>query len=325
LARILFQGRQLEADGRSLLDCLVAAGHEMSSGCRAGVCQSCLVRVLAGRVPEAAQQGLAPAQVARGLVLACQCRPQEDLEVATADEAVAWFDTQVLAVEPLNADTCELRLERPAGYEYHAGQFLQLVRDVNTARCYSLASVPALDRDLRLHVRRVPGGRMSGWIHADLQPGAPLRISAARGSGYYVPDSPDQDLLLLGTGCGLAPLLGVVRDALHQGHRGHIALYHGSRDAAGLYLVALLRDLARHHPNLDYRPCVSDEPPAAGLGAGTPLALALQEHPRLAGWRVFLCGNPQMVEAARLETFLAGAASSAIHADPFLATAATPA
>jgi len=41
---------------------------------------------------------------------------------------------------------------------------------------------------------------------------------------------------------------------------------------------------------------------------------------------VYLCGSPLMAEAARMQTFLAGAGSSEIFADPFLpsGTGASP-
>jgi hypothetical protein len=71
-------------------------------------------------------------------------------------------------------------------------------------------------------------------------------------------------------------------------------------------------------PNFRYRPCISDGPSADGYWAATPLQGALDESPDLTGWRVYLCGNPQMVEAARMQTFLAGVGSAKIFADPFL-------
>ena len=190
--------------------------------------------------------------------------------------------------------------------------------DGRTSRNYSLASVPSLDDDLMMHVRRVPGGQVSGWIFDQVQAGDTVTISEAFGDCFYVPGRSEQNLLLLGTGCGLAPLYGIARDALNSGHRGRIHLYHGSRDACGLYLVKELDAYAAAHPNFRYRPCISEGPSAEGYWAGTPLQAALDETPDLGGWRVYLCGNPQMVEAARMQTFLAGAGSSEIFADPFL-------
>jgi len=318
MPRVVFQGSSYQAGGQSVLDCLTARGHAVPSACRAGVCQSCLMRVVRGEVPERAQNGLTPTMVARNLFLACQCFPTQDLEVALADDAIERIEASVSEIERLNDEICIVHI-RPSGpFEYRAGQFVRLFMDARTSRNYSLASVPALDDALIMHVRRVPGGRVSGWIFEHLEIGDTVTISEAFGDCFYLPGRPKQDILLLGTGCGLAPLYGIVRDALTHGHLGRIHLYHGSRDACGLYLNEPLSRLAAVHPNLRYRPCLSEGPSADGYCAGTPLEVALEDNPDLSGWRVYLCGNPQMVEAARMQTFLAGAGSSEILADPFL-------
>src|ERR1017187_8415436 len=277
MPRVVFQGSSYEVDGQSVLDCLTARGHAVPNSCRVGVCQSCLMRAVRGTVPEKAQAGLIPTMMARDLFLACQCFPTEDLEVALADDVIERIEAKVSAIERLNDEMRAVRLRPSSPFKYRPGQFLRLFKDARTSRNYSLASVPSLDDDLMLHVRRFPGG-------------------------------PDQDILLLGTGCGLAPLYGIARDALNSGHRGRIHLYHGSRDASGLYLMEQLRQIAATHPNFRYRPCVSGGPSADGHWSGTPLDLALKDNPDLTGWRVYLCGNPQMVNAARMESFLAGAA-----------------
>ena len=36
------------------------------------------------------------------------------------------------------------------------------------------------------------------------------------------------------------------------------------------------------------------------------------------GWRVFLCGNPQLVTSLRKKSFLAGASMKEIHSDAFV-------
>ncbi len=325
MPRVVFQGSSYETDGQSVLDCLTTRGHSVPSSCRAGVCQSCLMRAVRGTVPEKAQAGLTPTMKARGLFLACQCTPAEDLEVALADDVIERIEAKVTAIERLNDEIRAVRL-RPAGrFDYRAGQFLRLFMNPRTARNYSLASVPSLDDDLMLHVRRFSGGLVSGWIFERLEPGDIVTISEAFGDCFYAPGAPQQDILLLGTGCGLAPLYGIARDALNSGHRGRIHLYHGSRDARGLYLMDQLRHMATTRPNFQYQPCISANPSLDGHWTGTPLEQALKDTPDLTGWRVYLCGNPQMVNAARIETFLAGAASSQIFADPFLPNGNTPA
>jgi len=323
MPRVAFQGSSYETDAQSVLDCLTARGHSVPNSCRVGVCQSCLMRAVRGAIPGNAQTGMTPTMIARGLFLACQCFPTEDIEVALADEVIRRVEARVSAIERLSDDVRAVRLRPSTPIEYRSGQFLRLFKDARTSRNYSLASVPSLDEELMIHVRRFPGGLVSGWIFEHLEPGALVTISEAFGDCFYVPGNPDQNILLLGTGCGLAPLYGITRDALHFGHRGRVCLYHGSRETSGLYLSEGLREIAATHPNFQYRPCVSEGPSIDGISSGTPLDLALKEIPDLTGWRVYLCGNPQMVDAARVETFLAGAASSEIFADPFLPTGAS--
>ena len=324
MPRITFEGAVYESTGGSVLDCLGRQGVQIPSACRAGVCQSCLMQARDGPVPARAQEGLTATMVARKLFLACQCVPEHDIEIARAVGALVTLAAQVLSVARLAPDVVALRLAPAGPYAYRAGQFLRLYRDPQTARNYSLASVPGADPILELHIRRIAGGAVSGWVFEHLAPGDPVIISEASGNCFYVPGKPEQNLLLLATGTGVAPLAAIARDALRCGHQGQIRLYHGSPTAAGAYLEPALQSLAARHPQFSYRHCVSEGEPAPGQFAGTPPQVALRDQPDLAGWRVYLCGNPGMVDAARIDVFLAGAASGQIHADPFVASAGDP-
>jgi ferredoxin-NADP reductase len=208
-------------------------------------------------------------------------------------------------------------LESHAPIDYRPGQFINLFRDRTLARSYSIASVPHRDEHIHLHVRRLAGGRMSGWIHGELRPGQTVEIQGPAGDCFYVPGHPEQPLLLIGTGSGLAPLYGIVRDALSRGHGGPVRLFHGSRDLKGIYLVDELRALAGEHPNFGYVPCLSGPEVPAGFAAGRAHEVALREVPDLRGWRLFLCGHPDMVKQAKKRAFLAGASMKDIHADAF--------
>ncbi len=322
MARVLFEGQSYEADGQSVLDCLTARGHAVPHSCRSGICQSCLMRAVKGKVPATAQAGLKPSLVERNFFLACQCIPAHDLEVQLGDEALERFQMRMSSMQRLNDDVLAIGIEAPASFDYHPGQYVRVFKDPVTARNYSLASVPGLDEGLVLHVRRVRGGEVSGWIFESLEPGDPLMLSEARGDCYYLPGRPEQDILLIGTGCGLAPLYAIARDALKHDHRGRIHLYHGARRASGLYLTHALSQLAARHRAFRYRPCISEGSSPEGHELGAAADVALKECPDLSGWRVYLCGNSQMVEAARVGAFLAGAASAEIFADPFLPSGA---
>lgn len=306
---------ELEA-GQSVLDGLEEADVPVPSACRAGICQTCLMRATAGTPPPAAQHGLKDSLRFQNHFLACICHPEEDLEVVLPNQAAVLTAT-VQALDPLNADILRVTLECPDGFDYRPGQFLNLFRDAQTARSYSIASVPGLDAQVHLHVRKLAGGRVSGWIHGDLRPGHRVTLQGPVGDCFYAPGRPEQPLLLVGTGSGLAPLYGIVRDALNQGHTGPIRLFHGSRAPDGLYLVGELRDLAREHPRFEYVPCLSGPEVPDGYAAGRVHEVALREVPKLQDWRIFFCGHPDMVKLGRKQAFLAGAALRNIHADAF--------
>lgn len=307
-------------EGRSVLDCLLEHGAPVPFSCQSGACQTCMMRAVAGTPPADSQQGLKDTLKAQNYFLACICRPTADIEAALPHAAQSSTFATVMALEPLNGEIMHVALECHAPLDYRPGQFINLFRDATLGRSYSLASVPQHDAYLHLHVRRLPQGKLSGWIHEELRPGQTVEIRGPAGDCFYVPGRPEQEIVLIGTGSGLAPLYGILRDALSQGHSGSIRLFHGSRSRAGLYLTGELRELAQEHSNFDYLPCVSGEEPGVGVAAGRVHEIAFREAPDFKNRRVFLCGHPEMVSAAKKRAFLNGAAMQDIYADPFKAS-----
>lgn len=314
MAAVTFKDRMYKLnEGETVLEGLLRQGADLAHSCRSGVCQACLVRAKTGTPPAAAQEGLRPTLAAQGYFLACLCRPSEDLEIGDPGNHVP---AEIVSVERLNARVARVRLRTDEPFEYEAGQYIQLINPVGVTRPYSLAGLPS-EGGLELHVLRVPGGRMSGWVFEEAAPGARISVRGPAGSCFYTPGEPDAPMLLTGTGTGLAPLLGIARGALAAGHRGPIHLFHGALDPEGLYLVDELRRMDAAHENLHYRPCALNGG-GNGIPAGDIQDMALGVAPSLEGWRVYLCGAPDLVNAMRKKAFLRGASMGAIHADAFI-------
>ena len=304
-------------ESETALEALLRQDAAVPFSCRNGICLTCMMRSRGGGVPAAAQNGLKDTLRLAGHFLPCVCRPEGDLDLELPDDADIYGRAVVRAVERLSPKICRVTLEAATPLYYRAGQFVNIRRADGLVRSYSLASVPRLDDHLELHVKRLPRGRMSNWIHDDLAPGDGLDLQGPNGACFYVPGRPTAPLLLIGNGSGLAPLVGIARDALMSGHTGDIQLYHGSRHHDGLYLDAALRGMAGTHANFSYTPCVSGADVPAGDRAGRAETVAFADHPELEDWRVYLCGYPPMVKAARKAAFLMGASLADIHADPF--------
>jgi CDP-4-dehydro-6-deoxyglucose reductase, E3 len=307
-------------DGESVLDGLLRNGVPVAHACKAGSCGSCLLRAVEGEVPAQAQAGLKDSWKARRYFLACMCRPEGNLTAAAvgSDARVA---ATVTALDRLTHDVLRVRLACDVPFDFRPGQYVALIRDNGLARSYSIASLPE-EGEVELHVRRVPHGRMSGWLYEEASAGTQVHLQGPSGECFYVPGREDQPMLLIGTGTGLAPLYGIVRDALRIGHRGPIHLIHGAVRPAGLYLREELAAMATEHANLAYTPSVLEADVPGTFEVGPIDRIVAGRFPKLDGWRGFVCGDPAMVQVLKRKFFLSGIAMHDINADAFLPSAA---
>jgi ferredoxin-NADP reductase/ferredoxin len=311
---ITFEGKTIALQpGQTVLAGLEEAGVTVETSCRAGVCQSCLMQVVEGTPPKRAQQGLSPSQVARGLFMPCVCTPEGDLTVARAGDAHQRVEAEVHSLDPLSETVLRVRLKLLAEFPWRAGQFVRLITEDGLVRSYSIASTPEVAPLVELHVRLIPGGKMSGRLKAETAPGDRLMVSGPSGGCTYDGIEPDQPLILAGAGTGLAPLWGVLHEALDRGHAGPITLYHGALNEHGLYLREELEALARRHANFTYRPCLMDR--------GEDMLAIVKADAGLKGSGIYLCGDAPLVERLRKTLFLAGARLANIRADAFAAAA----
>lgn len=319
MPRLLYQDRILDCRAdEKLLDACLRQGVTLPFSCRGGTCQNCLSLCLSGDIPAEAQRGLKPELQQKGYFLPCICVPGGAMEFAPPDLDDLYTQAVVQTRDWLSPNVCRIVLEPCTALSYRPGQFINLRRADGLVRSYSLASHPEQDPYLQLHVNRMRNGVMSNWLCDELQVGDTVDIQGANGDFHYGATAPHQPLLLVATGTGLAPALGLIRDAQLLGHAAPIHLYHGVSHAEGLYLHDELQAFAREHAGFHYHPCASSDPEApAGIARTRAHLQAIIDHPDLKGWRVFLAGLPAMVTAATALVRQHGAAEADIVTDPF--------
>jgi len=319
---IKFKDHSFQAlPNESVLECLLRNDQFVPNGCRSGICHSCLLRATKGKPNAESQKGLKATQIEKNVFCSCLCVPDDDIEVEYLGAEAYRVKTKVISIDAFNEQIYRLRLQRPADFVYRAGQYLTLYNHKGDGRNYSLASLPDNDDFLELHIRYLPGGTLSPWVCRELQAGDLITIGESLGDCVYEENEPDQPLLLIGTGSGAAPLIGIVRQALSKNHSGEIVMYQGSRNLDGLYLHNELRALADQNDKFRYHASISQFKPAYNarkIEAGRASVKAAEENSDLKGWRVYICGNPEMVKSASRTMFLQGASLKDIHADPFV-------
>jgi CDP-4-dehydro-6-deoxyglucose reductase len=327
---ISFEGKTFDLlAGETVLEGIERQGSSAPFFCRRGVCQACLLRAPAGAVPPVAQKGLKDSLRKQGFFLACVCKPLGDLLVERGPSCER-FVCRVEHVSVFSDTVLKVSISVPVGFEYEAGQFVQLERpEDGLMRPYSIASLPG-SAWLELHVALLPDGAMSGWLRT--AQGRAVVLRGPFGECFYRSGEPERPLLCAGTGTGLAPLLGVVRAALAAGHRGPIRLYHGGVSWAGLYMWGELVSLLDRAPQLSLTGSLLSGASKPEQGFEEAARCAVQIRPLdevvLGDWRpaaadrVYLCGHPLLVRKLEKQLYLAGAALERIHSDPFLAPAA---
>jgi CDP-4-dehydro-6-deoxyglucose reductase, E3 len=322
MASITFEGQMYPlAEKESVLDALLRNGIHAPHSCKAGSCGSCLMKAAEGAVPVSAQSGLKDSWKAQGYFLACVCRPETDIVLAKVG-ADAQLGATISGLHLLSEDVLRVRLHCDAHIGFRAGQYVTVLREGGLARSYSIASLPD-ESDIELHVRKVAGGKMSGWFHEEALVGQRVSVLGPSGECFYVPGKEEQPLLLVGTGTGLAPLYGILRDALRHGHRGPIHLFHGALHNRGLYLVEELRRLVAGHAHVTYTPAVLKGDESQDLAVGPIDQVVLKSFPKLSGWRGYVCGDPALVQLLKKKLFLSGMASRDIYADAFVPSVQT--
>lgn len=318
MTTITYQDEQYQCrEDETLLDAFLRQGVDFPFSCRSGACHVCMHRSEGEDIPAESQAGLADELKQKGYFLPCKCKPERNMVVLPPDGRDLFIDAVVTEKEPLAEDIYRILLEPYKNFDYQAGQFVNLRDAQGNVRSYSLASVPGEDCFLELHVRRLPDGRVSRWLCDTMQVGETLSIQGPEGECYYRAGNAEQPLLLIATGTGLAPVLGIVRQALSAGHTGPIHLYHGGRTKADCYRHSQLIDLAGQHENVHYTAVVLEEDAEGGFVSGHVGDIALADNPTLGGWAAYVAGAPEMVSAVETRLLEVGVRKESLFSDPF--------
>ncbi len=197
-------------------------------------------------------------------------------------EQGAW-SCRLLERRRLTAGTFELRLSRPPGFAFEAGQRIALQTGA-TERDYTLVSAPA-DDELAVLVRLIPAGRVTPFLN-QAPVGSELLFSGPR--GYFCLHPGPRPAVMLASGTGIAPFVAMVR----AGVRPSILL-HGVRTADELYYRSTLQPAADR-----YVPCLSAKGPLPGSAFGGYVTAYLRTHIEPHPCDFYLSGRMEMIRDA---------------------------
>jgi phenol hydroxylase P5 protein len=301
---------EVEED-QTILDAALRQGIWLPFACGHGTCATCKVQVLEGDVDvgEASPFALMDMERDEGKILVCCAKPESDLVIEAdvdvdpdfAGHPVEDFTATVTAIVDLSPTIKGLHFELDREIAFQAGQYVNLtIPGVEGTRAFSIANKPSDSKTLELHVRLVPGGAGTEYLHQTLNVGDELNVSGPYGQ-FFVRQSDPQDVIFIAGGSGLSSPQSMVLDLLEAGDPRQMYLFQGARDVAELYNRELFEHLAQEHDNFHYIPALSaplETDVWEGFTGYVHEAAKAYFDSRFDGHKAYLCGPPPMIDSA---------------------------
>jgi ferredoxin-NADP reductase len=234
--------------------------------------------------------------------------------------------TPILAVFDETPNIRTIRLARPDGFDFRAGQFITArvrVDGKEYARCYTISSPPQARGYLEITVKRI--GLVSSALHATARPGAPLSVRPPAGSFTY-PAGDDRPIVLLAGGVGITPLISMVRHAVDNEPNRPLTLVYSAHSPADFAFRADLALLARRHPQLRVFLAASSGSTHPSVYPGRiDESLLRTAVPDVVGSIVMLCGPVAMIDALKEVLARLGVPQAQVRCERFVASLAAAA
>lgn len=207
-------------------------------------------------------------------------------------------------------------------FRYLPGQFITLELEIDGEtinRCYTLSSTPTRPDCVSITVKRVPGGKVSNWLHDHLKAGS--RVSVLGPSGEFSCTlHARRPYLFLSAGSGVTPLMSMTRALSDLAIADDIVFVHSARSPKDIIFRHELNTLTYTHPGVrQIQICQKrdGEPEWPGLTGFLDRSVLEREVPDFRGRTVFCCGPSPYMAAVRALLTDAGFDMEHYHEESF--------
>lgn len=231
--------------------------------------------------------------------------------------------------ETANVRTFRFAPVTPGRFEYLPGQFMTV--EIEAAgeilrRSYTIASSPTRPGLLEITVKRVPGGRVSNWLHDHLRVGDEVTVGTPAGK-FSCELGPKADkLLFISGGSGITPVMSMARFIHDNADPRDVVFLYSARNESDLVFkdeLAYIAARCRHFRTV----FTLTNAPADWRGFRGRISAAMIEDavPDFRQRAVFLCGPTPLMETVRQALGSMSFPMASFHAESFGGARATSA
>jgi propane monooxygenase reductase subunit len=331
-------GIEIEVDeGQTILRAAFEQGIMLPHGCKEGQCSSCKSFLLEGEDVELERYStfsLPDFEKEEGFTLLCRAHAYEDVTIELLhydedmirsglpiEEAVA----EVVANDAVTHDMRHLvlRLIEPKEIKFFPGQYVDIsVPGTEATRSFSMANTTSReDGRLEFVIKVYPDGLFSHFLDTQLAVGDQLNVTGPYGV-FTLREGQDEDLVFVGGGAGMAPILALLRSMAERGITRKATYYYGARRRHDLCFEDELRALEKTLANFRYVPALSepDDDDNWDGEVGLITDVVKRHESDLKGAHAYICGPPPMVEAAVPLLAELGVPEARVYFDKFTST-----
>jgi propane monooxygenase reductase subunit len=332
-------GIEIEVDeDQTVLRAAAEQGIMLMHGCKEGQCSSCKSFVLDGddiELDKYSTFALPDYERDEGFTLLCRAHVYEDvtIELMNYDEdmirsglPIQQAVAEVVSNEPVTHDMRHLvlRLMEPAEIKFFPGQYVDIaVPGTDSTRSFSMANTSSRESgQLEFVIKVYPDGLFSHFLDTQLAVGDRLDLTGPFGV-FTLREGFDTDLVFVGGGAGMAPILSLLRSMAERGIERKATYYYGARRRRDLCFEQELRALEEALPRFRYVPALSEPAEEDGWAGEVGLItdVVKRHEGDLKGAHAYVCGPPPMVEAAMPMLTGLGVPEKRIYYDKFTTTA----
>jgi ring-1,2-phenylacetyl-CoA epoxidase subunit PaaE len=137
-------------------------------------------------------------------------------------------------------------------FQFTQGQYLTLrtqIQGEDTRRSYSICT-GVHENELRVAIKKVPGGLFSTFANEQLKPGDTLDVMPPQGR-FFTELDPAQSRMYVAfaAGSGITPVMSILKTTLHQEPNSRFVLFYGNRSFDRIIFHEQLEELKNLYPS----------------------------------------------------------------------------